>query len=179
MPRKPKTRRRRSAPDVPPGLPTPPATVVSGRRTPRSQANQTFFQCLACGGLLESMYGSGEESWCRHCHAAGQICTLEGRIPDPQLYGSWVTKREQAAERQRTEQEVERSLNSLLKTEGDLTMKRKKTHTGAFHCPACFIEFDLVAEESLKCDQCGGPLAEGTLEQIWAEEDNELSPDEE
>lgn len=33
-------------------------------------------------------------------------------------------------------------------------MKRKKLHTGTFHCPSCFIEFDLVAEESLRCDQC-------------------------
>jgi len=54
---------------------------------------------------------------------------------------------------------------------GDVTMKRKKLHTGTYHCPACFIEFDLVAEESLKCNQCGGPLAKGPLEEIWEDDD--------
>ncbi len=54
---------------------------------------------------------------------------------------------------------------------GEVTMKRKKLHTGTYHCPACFIEFDLVAEESLKCDQCGGPLAKGPLEEIWEDDD--------
>lgn len=46
-------------------------------------------------------------------------------------------------------------------------MKRKKLHTGAYHCPACFVELDLVAEESLQCDQCHGPLAKGALDEIW------------
>ena len=51
-------------------------------------------------------------------------------------------------------------------------MKRKKPHTGTFHCPACFIQYDLVAEERLKCDDCGGPLAEGSLNEVWADEDD-------
>ena len=55
-------------------------------------------------------------------------------------------------------------------------MKRKKTHTGTFHCPACFIQYDLVAEESLKCDKCGGPLAEGSLDNVWAD-DNDGPPE--
>src|SRR5262245_43558894 len=38
--------------------------------------------------------------------------------------------------------------------EGGSFMKRKKLHTGTYHCPACFIEFDVFGEESLKCDQC-------------------------
>ncbi len=50
-------------------------------------------------------------------------------------------------------------------------MKRKKTHSGTFHCPACFIEYDLVTEESLKCDKCGGPLAAGSLHEVWADDD--------
>jgi DNA-binding MarR family transcriptional regulator len=56
---------------------------------------------------------------------------------------------------------------------GDVTMKRKKLHSGTFHCPACFIEFDLVAEESLRCDQCQGPLAKGPLDEVWADEEEE------
>jgi DNA-binding MarR family transcriptional regulator len=56
---------------------------------------------------------------------------------------------------------------------GAATMKRKKLHTGTYHCPACFIELELVAEESLKCDQCGGPLATGSLEEVWADDEED------
>jgi hypothetical protein len=56
---------------------------------------------------------------------------------------------------------------------GDATMKRKKLHTGTYHCPACFIELELVAEESLKCDQCGGPLDTGGLDEVWADDDED------
>ena len=52
-------------------------------------------------------------------------------------------------------------------------MKQTKTHTGTYCCPACCIEFNLVAEESLKCDHCSGPLTKGSLEDFWAEEDDE------
>jgi len=150
-----------------------------GARAPRSRAQQTFYQCLTCGGLVDPMYGSGEESWCPHCHATGEICTMEGRIPRPDLYGAWLTKQQQAADRQRTEQEIQYRLNSLHAPKGDPTMKRKKTHTGAFQCPTCFIEFDLVAEESLKCDQCGGPLAKGSLAEVWADEEEPGGEEEE
>jgi DNA-binding MarR family transcriptional regulator len=56
---------------------------------------------------------------------------------------------------------------------GDHLMKRKRLHTGTYHCPACFIELDLVAEESLKCDQCGGPLAKGGLDEVWADDEED------
>ncbi len=60
-----------------------------------------------------------------------------------------------------------------LPAKGDHRMKRKKLHTGTYHCPACFTEFELVAEESLKCDQCGGPLAKGDLGEVWADDEEE------
>jgi DNA-binding MarR family transcriptional regulator len=50
-------------------------------------------------------------------------------------------------------------------------MKRRKMHTGTLHCPQCFIEFELFAEQSLACDQCQGPLAAGTLDQVWSDND--------
>jgi DNA-binding MarR family transcriptional regulator len=56
---------------------------------------------------------------------------------------------------------------------GDHLMKRKKLHTGTYHCPACFIELELVAEESLKCDQCGGPLDTGGLDEVWADDEED------
>ncbi len=56
---------------------------------------------------------------------------------------------------------------------GETDMKRKKTYTGTFHCPSCFIEYDLTAEESLQCDKCKGPLAEGSLDQVWDDEEED------
>jgi len=56
---------------------------------------------------------------------------------------------------------------------GTTPMKRKKLHSGTYHCPTCFIEFELVAEENLKCDQCEGPLAEGSLDEVWDDEDQD------
>ena len=58
-------------------------------------------------------------------------------------------------------------------TDGGHTMKRAKTHTGVFHCPDCMIELDLVDEASLKCDECGGPLAVGGLDGVWDNGDDE------
>ena len=60
-----------------------------------------------------------------------------------------------------------------LPAKGDHRMKRKKLHTGTYHCPACFIEFELVAEESLKCEQCGGPLDKGDLGEVWADDEED------
>ncbi len=60
-----------------------------------------------------------------------------------------------------------------LPSKGARLMKRKKLHTGPYHCPACFIELDLVAEESLKCDQCRGPLAKGGLDEVWADDEED------
>ncbi len=69
--------------------------------------------------------------------------------------------------------EASASWRHPVPSKGDHLMKRKKLHTGTYHCPACFIELDLVAEESLKCDQCGGPLAQGGLDEVWADDEEE------
>ncbi len=69
--------------------------------------------------------------------------------------------------------EASASWRHSLPSKGDHLMKRKKLHTGTYHCPACFVELDLVAEESLKCDQCGGPLAQGGLDEVWADDEED------
>jgi len=56
---------------------------------------------------------------------------------------------------------------------GGADMKRAQTHSGDFYCPKCFIQFELVNEESLRCDTCKGPLAEGTLDDVWDDDDDE------
>jgi hypothetical protein len=56
---------------------------------------------------------------------------------------------------------------------GGSDMKRAQTHSGDFYCPRCFIQFELVNEESLRCDTCKGPLAEGTLDDVWDDDDDE------
>jgi hypothetical protein len=53
-------------------------------------------------------------------------------------------------------------------------MKRPKTHSGIFHCPECLIEFELFAEESLKCERCRGPLVRGEFDADDPEDGDEL-----
>lgn len=92
------------------------------------------------------------------------------------LYGAWAARRA----RQKEQAKAKKDLMELLHQHRSPTnnkeelVKRTKTHTGTFHCPSCFTEVELVNEESLKCDKCKGPLAEGSLDEIWAdEEDND------
>jgi DNA-binding MarR family transcriptional regulator len=56
---------------------------------------------------------------------------------------------------------------------GGEDMKRAQTHSGDFYCPKCFIQFELVDEESLRCDKCKGPLAEGMLDDVWDDDDDD------
>ena len=71
------------------------------------------------------------------------------------------------------ESEARAASRRPLSANGVHLMKRTKTHTGTFHCPSCFTEVELIAEESLKCDTCKGPLAPGSLDEIWADEEAE------
>lgn len=52
-------------------------------------------------------------------------------------------------------------------------MKHAKAHTGTYSCTECCLEFDLVSEESLKCDRCGNPLYKGSLDDILGDEEEE------
>jgi len=58
-------------------------------------------------------------------------------------------------------------------------MRRAKTHTGTFHCPTRFVEYELVKEESLKCEDCKGPLAEGSLDNVWEDEQDDEDEEDE
>jgi hypothetical protein len=105
---------------------------------------------------------------------------LASRVIDPHqgLYAYRLTDHgharlaffEDGGSTQPCQTEASASWRHPLPAKGDNIMKRKKLHTGTYHCPACFIEVDLVAEESLKCDQCGGPLAKGDLDEVWADD---------
>jgi len=138
-----------------------------------SQDDQVFWQCSRCGAPGDPINGRGEDSYCPHCRATGTVIGEQGKIPYPGLYHAWLQKQQQARENERLVADVlrrGRGLNPNIQ-KGEDPMKRKKTHTGTFHCPSCFIEFDLVGEESLRCDQCRGPLAQGTLDEVWADDD--------
>ena len=100
-----------------------------------------------------------------------------GEIPDPQLYGDWLLGQEESAMEQ-----APRSSDSsqtggpgathrtLIDLKKGIDMKTRKLHTGVYSCPHCCLEFDLFAEESLKCDDCGGPLISGSLEDFCEDE---------
>jgi hypothetical protein len=104
----------------------------------------------------------------------GTVVGMEGQYPSPPLYGAWAARQAREQERAKTHTE----LTDLIPHHRPLTtkealMKRTKTHTGTFHCPSCFTEVELVNEESLKCDRCKGPLAAGSLEEIWTDGDDD------
>ena len=72
---------------------------------------------------------------------------------------------------------IARPNTSTQSKKGDLLMRQKRLHTGTFHCPQCFIEYALTSEESLACDRCEGPLASGTLDEVWTDDENEEEDD--
>jgi hypothetical protein len=98
---------------------------------------------------------------------------MEGHYPSPSMYGTWVVQREREKQRKQTEAELTELRGRDTPITKEDAMKRTKTHTGTFHCPSCFTEVELVAEASLKCDTCTGPLALGSLDELWAEEEEE------
>jgi len=50
-------------------------------------------------------------------------------------------------------------------------MKTAQPNSGPFCCPKCYVNYNLIAEEVLKCDRCGGPLVSGTVDDYFADED--------
>ena len=97
----------------------------------------------------------------------------EGQLPYPALYAAWLARQKREQRERESLAEIDAFLKRSVQKEEEGVMKRKKTHTGVYHCPRCFIELDLISEESLKCDQCEGPLASGSLEAVWEDEEGE------
>jgi len=147
-------------------------------RTLSAKSRKVFRQCLTCGGIVDQMYDKGGNSWCPHCYDWGSICEEIGHLPDPQRYGNWLGEQEEKEEKRRKEIEEKKRLDNLFgfpssasnsaKTE---VPKTRKMHTGVFSCPDCCVEFNLVMDETLKCDDCGGPLVSGSLDKYFDDED--------
>jgi hypothetical protein len=114
------------------------------------------------------MYGTGASSWCPTCHEAGGIVWSVGQLPDPQLYGQWFTARQTPSPGPPVESNPLAPLHR-----GGLTMKTKHLHSGPYCCPSCCVDYELVAEAILKCDQCSGPLVSGSVDDYFAESDDE------
>ena len=175
MPRKPQIRSRHSPPSAGSSSSIRPARATPRRAAPTRRGEpHIFWQCQACGAPVEPQFGAGDESWCPFCQAVGTVAGMEGQCPSPRLYGAWVARRERKQEQDKAHAELtELAQRHRFLTTKEEMMKRTKTHTGTFHCPACFTEVELFNEESLKCDKCKGPLGQGSLDEIWADEDDE------
>ncbi len=173
MPRKPQVRSRRlnrgEASDSAAGA---SGSTPRGSTPVRRSEPAVFWQCQSCGAPVEPQFGAGDDSWCPSCQAVGTIAGMEGQYPSPRLYGAWAARKAHQREHERTQAELTKSLHRP-RTQKEEIMKRTKTHSGTFHCPACFIEVELINEESLKCDRCKGPLAEGSLEEVWADDEQD------
>ncbi len=149
------------------------ATKKRARAVPSRARKRIFHQCLLCGAPVDPMFGLGLEGWCPHCEQPDGIDCREGQLPDPVFYGRWLQRQKKNASSSHPDPKGADQLSHSHFTQGVTTMKQTKTHTGTYCCPDCCIEFNLVAEESLKCDRCSGPLAKGSLEDYWADEGDE------
>ena len=133
----------------------------------RSSA-QRFYQCMACGAPADPMFGSGNSSWCPACHELDTIGWAEGRLPAPHLYGQWFLAQQTEDSKPTPKSDP---VSPLLR--GGLTMKTAQLHTGPYCCPKCYMNFNLIGEEVLKCDRCGGPLLSGTVNDYYTEMDGD------
>lgn len=147
-------------------------------RTLSTKSRKVFRQCIHCGGIVDQMYGRGDGSWCPHCFDYDSICERVGTLPDPQLYGSWLSEQEEAEDRKRKEIEEKKRLDNIFGIPSSPTIsektavpKTRKMHTGIFSCPECCVEFQLFMDETLKCDDCNGPLLSGPLDGYFDDED--------
>ena len=147
-------------------------------RSLSAQSRKVFRQCLTCGGIVDQKYGKGDNSWCPLCFDWGTICEEIGQLPDPQMYGGWLGEQEEAEKKQQKEFAEKSRLDKLFgipdtdsKTQGVKSLKTRKTHTGIYSCPDCCVEFNLFMDETLKCDDCGGPLVLGSLDKYFVDED--------
>jgi len=140
-----------------------------------------IWQCQRCGALADPIYGTGAESYCPSCQAAGTVMGEDGKIPAPALYDAWRRKQQAAAAHgvgnteaiRRLPQPARRSrLLSVNPRQGDDDMRSKKLHSGLYHCPECLYEVTLTAEASLQCEDCKGRLYEGELPEESEDDDD-------
>lgn len=153
--------------------------IKNSPRTLSAKSRKVFRQCITCGGVVDQKYGKGDGSWCPLCFDFDSICEEIGKLPDPQLYGSWLATQEEAEEKKRKAVAEKSRANTLFENSapkskffGGANMKTVKKHTGLYSCPKCCVEFDLFMDEDLKCDRCGEPLVSGSLNDYFVDDDD-------
>jgi DNA-directed RNA polymerase subunit RPC12/RpoP len=155
-----------------PRKPQRQSRAQASKSQPITSAAKGIYQCIDCGSLVDAIYCTRNNSWCPACGKHNSIVWAPDGIPEPSLYGQWC--REHNVPMIGTPQSHPHVVApGVSPTEGASAMKRAKTHTGTYSCPECCLEFDLVAEEALKCDRCGGPLYRGTLDEVLDGEEDE------
>jgi DNA-directed RNA polymerase subunit RPC12/RpoP len=143
------------------------ASSAESQGTSRSRGARTrsnvIWQCSTCGSPADPLYGRGDDSWCPSCGASGTICGEEGKFPFPEKHGQWLRRQRNRVGQTHADREIDEFLARPFARRQTGAMKRAKMHSGAYFCAECLIEFELFAEESLKCDRCRGPLTQGSL----------------
>src|SRR5205807_3556993 len=135
------------------GLPSLRGPRGGSRSRAAGARSNVIWQCISCGSPADPIYGRGDDSWCPSCGASGTICGEEGKFPLPQMYGLWLKRhRHRVAQNHADVQTDEFFARPLAQRQTD-SMKRAKIHSGTYSCPECLIEFELFAEESLKCER--------------------------
>jgi hypothetical protein len=138
-----------------------------------TQTGKRMHQCCRCGALVSPIYGAGDGSWCPACDAMDSIVYDIGKIPIPALYGAWLHRQREKGPVPEPTAPGNPQPTSVIASSGDPTMKHAKTHTGTYSCLDCCVEYDLVGETHLKCDECGMPLVRGTLDELCEDDDDE------
>ena len=84
----------------------------------------------------------------------------------------WLRLHYLASESEATSQPPSHTVNHTV---GGHHMRTRRLYSGTYHCPQCLYEIALRDEASLRCEDCGGRLFEGTLpeEADWTGEDDE------
>jgi hypothetical protein len=132
---------------------------------------------MICGALVDPIYGAGNGSWCPFCGAKDDIVWDVGKIPDPQWYGMWCESQREKATAAASPSPGAPPPPSVNHTAGGATVKHAKTHTGTYSCLNCYVEYSVVGETHLKCDECGGLLLPGTLEELCDDDADEPGGD--
>jgi hypothetical protein len=130
-------------------------------------SKRLFYQCMHCGAMADPKFGLDDSSWCPSCRQVGHVLYAEGALPHPALYGHWLEGQEKS---RKTPESVTPHAPSSLSFpshpshHGGTTMKHAKRHSGLYCCPDCCLEYELIYEERLQCEECKGPLVKGSLE---------------
>ena len=91
-----------------------------------------------------------------------------GEFPDPQMYGYWLLEQEEIKRKSAATADVpSRPRRPAINVWQEIDREIGKTYTGIYTCLKCHCEFNLIAEDSSICNECGGLMISGAYGYLW------------